>query len=310
MARQNKRQRAEQQRREAENRKRERLANPQPIPKHTTKPVSVSVPETPQPVLHQENSKPEVLAQKETSWEKFVRWLESPLVVSGGLAVILSAFAFIYNAPKASLIVLLIGWGLFVLSVFRHNFFQDKTHKEQKIRKLIISVLMGMVLFVFWIVLQPEPPQKERPFLVIGDAFLISPLNSGKFPVGKFKLKNTGKAPATNISSIGKTKLLTKEEVKLVQQGIMPQLEDRRFEPGGVGILGVGESFANSTIPGKDPEGEDKKALINGDYVFYMWIETIYTDLEGKKYFYKSCLYSESVDSTSFRICNKWNDSS
>lgn len=301
-----KKQREAKRKREAEKSKQERLSN-SPPKLETIKPVSISTPT----ILPQDITESETSIQRETIPEKLSRISESNFFMGGGIAVALAAYAFLLTgALKFSILLLAVAWIVITISIYRQNFFEGKSHKTQIISNGFISLSIGVGLSLIWLWLQPEPPQKERPFLVIGDAFLVSPLNSGKFPVGKFKLKNTGKAPATNISSIGKTKLLTKEEVKLVQQGIMPQLEDRRFEPGGVGILGVGESFANSTIPGKDPEGEDKKALISGDYVFCMWIETIYTDLEGKKYFYKSCLFSESVDSTSFRICNKWNESS
>jgi len=101
---------------------------------------------------------PEEPKKPETLREKFWRLTESNLFWGGGVGMILVAYGFLLaGALKFSVILIVVGWLVITVSIYRHNFFEGKSRRGQLIRQTLISIIVGIILAVLWLSLRPSP---------------------------------------------------------------------------------------------------------------------------------------------------------
>lgn len=140
--------------REAKKKKRQRLSNPQTIPKQTVE----SVPETPQPILSQDNPKPETLLPPEASEDKLSQLSKHNAVwgviglIGSAIAPFLpmawSAFAFCFSLVCIS------------IAIYRSPRLKDKSRTFRVIIKTAPIALLGTIFFLLWLFLQPAPKEE------------------------------------------------------------------------------------------------------------------------------------------------------
>lgn len=103
----------------------------------------------------------------ETFAGKFDRLSESNLFWGGGVGIVSLALAFRFSdAPHwFSLTLLIIGWLIISISIWRHKFFEGQARLIQTIANTFVCVVIAAVISVAWFVLSPktqQPVEKER----------------------------------------------------------------------------------------------------------------------------------------------------
>lgn len=88
-------------------------------------------------------------------WGKLWKLTESNLFWGGGVGMALAAYAFEPSAPKFSVVLLVLAWLVFTVSIFRHGFFAHSSKTAKRIYESLISILIAIVLTVTWILLRP-----------------------------------------------------------------------------------------------------------------------------------------------------------
>jgi hypothetical protein len=98
--------------------------------------------------------------------DKFWRLTESNFFWGGGVGMILVAYGFLLSgALKFSIALLVIGWAVITISIYRHNFFEGKPRRTQLIGQTLIPAVSAVVLTVLWFSLKPYSPAKENPII-------------------------------------------------------------------------------------------------------------------------------------------------
>lgn len=88
--------------------------------------------------------------------EKLWRLTESNLFWGGGVGVALAAYAFeIGGAPRFAVLLLVMAWLVFTISIFRHGFFERSPNGAEFIYQSLISLAIVAVLVITWILLHP-----------------------------------------------------------------------------------------------------------------------------------------------------------
>ncbi|MDQ3712563.1 MAG: hypothetical protein M3388_10145 [Acidobacteriota bacterium] len=296
----------------ARNRKKGKSGNQQQPKQNPSKTAAKKEPNSPTiskdiiPTLPQDGLPQEPFAPQETSSDKLSLWAKHN-AVWGVVGLIATALAAIFpNYAPA----ILLGFALLIISVsiYRSSFLTSKSQKFQFIVKTSFVILITATFYFLWSGFKPNSTQ--RPFIDVNQADLQAPINSGKFPVGKFRIQNTGEKPAVNVKINVYSALVKNEIAKQIKQGIMPDMKNDATKPRSVGVLGVGGYGFFSTEDVGYENSNIQKDTIKGIWFFYVWGEIFYSDIDGKEYRTKFCSYNENIDSIVFTYCDKWNDAS
>lgn len=62
------------------------------------------------------------------------------------------------DALKFSIALLVIGWLIITVSIYRHNFFESKAKRVRVAGQTLISITLAVILVVLWFALRPSPP--------------------------------------------------------------------------------------------------------------------------------------------------------
>ncbi|MDQ3713299.1 MAG: hypothetical protein M3388_13925 [Acidobacteriota bacterium] len=101
----------------------------------------------------------EVSLQEQTFLQKIWKLSESNLFWGGGCGVIIVTFGTLLTttAITFSFVLLVVGWMMITISIWRHKFFERKSNKAQAFGNISISLPIGVILFGMWILLRPIP---------------------------------------------------------------------------------------------------------------------------------------------------------
>jgi hypothetical protein len=98
--------------------------------------------------------------ERKSFWDKLWALTESNLFIGGGVGMAIAAYAFLLSgAPWFGLCLLILGWLVISLSVYRHRFFEDRSRLVQVIGNLTVCGSVGLILGVLWGLLVPAPAQ-------------------------------------------------------------------------------------------------------------------------------------------------------
>ena len=186
----------------------------------------------------------------------------------GGIGLLIS------NAPKLSAIALFVGWILFCWSIFKHNFYEEKTHKEQIIRKSIISFLLVLVFFVFWFALLPSPEKFLGYLVPANEPTPIS--NCGEMPPSSVKVLLGDSEGYTNNNTMNLISAFDEPLLTAKKVGNRLQISLELFNREGASIakvkdgVFVGQVSENLEIMSRDPHGIDIFDKTNNSLVFHI----------------------------------------
>lgn len=122
----------------------------------------------------------------------------------------------------------------------------------------------------------------SRAYVFIETAGLEDAISSGKFPLPKIRLKNSGKTPAYRYRTRVEQRFLANEALKRAQNGIMPPM--RGLSKRGSGIIGAGQ-IASVHLERETWSGPDEEKLaVTGEAIFYIWGRIAYFDIFGKEH--------------------------
>lgn len=92
--------------------------------------------------------------------EKLWKLTESNFFWGGGVGMALTAYAFeLGGAPRFAVVLLVMAWLVFTISVFRHGFFERGSKVARLIYHALISLAIAVVLAITWILLHPVTVQ-------------------------------------------------------------------------------------------------------------------------------------------------------
>jgi hypothetical protein len=97
--------------------------------------------------------------QRETFRAKVSRLSDSNAFWSGGAAMILAALGLISTHIVASLIMIIIGWLIVSVSIYRINFFDSHSKLIQIIGHFVVIIGLAGILAWIWVGLRPDPEQ-------------------------------------------------------------------------------------------------------------------------------------------------------
>jgi hypothetical protein len=137
----------------------------------------------------------------------------------------------------------------------------------------------------------------SRAYVFIDTSALDAPINSGKFPLPRIFLKNTGKTPAYNHRGRYQQAFLTGESNEKARKGIMPAL--RPLDKKGLGIIGAGQFVTLHLERDTWKSPEEEEAAMTGKSTFHIWGVIRYSDIFGKEHSSKFSLWAKTPKVTS-----------
>ena len=136
----------------------------------------------------------------------------------------------------------------------------------------------------------------SRAYVFVSEATLDESIDSGRFPLPKIILKNSGKTPAYNYRIRVEQAFLFGEADKQARKGIMPDM--RPLSKEGFTIIGPGE-FINMHLDRKLFETrEDRERAIAGESTFYVWGVIRYWDVFKQPHSCKFSLWAKTPQAT------------
>jgi hypothetical protein len=150
------------------------------------------------------------------------------------------------------------------------------------------------------------PMAIQRPYIVITDIHLESPINSGKPPIVLCMMENTGATPAFNMTVEYNVALVKGKPKENAEKGLMP--ENPPVDSKSVGVIVPGQSANFRTPPLVYKDAEQKMIALRGQFGFYVWGEINYTDSANKPHFTEFCYYSNDITNTSLVLCGQGNE--
>jgi hypothetical protein len=136
----------------------------------------------------------------------------------------------------------------------------------------------------------------SRAYVFIDKAALDAPISSGKFPLPKIVLKNSGRSPAYSHRVRINNAFLAGEAVEKAKKGIMPDLG--RVNEKGLGIIGAGQLIFLHWTRGIWKTSEDEQLAITGISTYYVWGIIRYSDIFGDEHSSKFSLYARNTKVT------------
>ena len=132
----------------------------------------------------------------------------------------------------------------------------------------------------------------SRAYVFINTATLDAPINSGKYPLPKITVKNSGRSPAFKHRMRIEQAFLAGDALEDARKGVMPKM--RPLNKKGLAIIGAGHTTDLHFVRGDWKSPEDEAAAIKGEAVFYMWGINVYEDIFGQEHFSKFSLYARN----------------
>ncbi len=133
----------------------------------------------------------------------------------------------------------------------------------------------------------------SRAYVFIDTASLDAPINSGKYPLAKIVVKNSGRSPAFNHRMRIEQAFLAGEALEKAKKGIMPKM--RPLDKKGLAIIGAGHTTDMHLVRDTWKSPEDEELAMKGESVFYMWGLNCYSDIFGKEYSSKFSLFARNT---------------
>lgn len=137
----------------------------------------------------------------------------------------------------------------------------------------------------------------SRAYVFIDTANLDAPIRSGKFPLAKIAMRNSGKSPAYSHRVRIEQAFLAGEDLEKAKKGIMPKM--RGLNKKGLGIIGAGHFMHLQLERGTYKSTEEEERAIKGESTFYLWGLICYSDIFGKEHSSKFSLYARNPKVTS-----------
>jgi hypothetical protein len=111
------------------------------------------VPRRPVPEKRKEDPPVVREADPKPTWlDKFWKLAESNFFMGGGVAMAIAGYGFILaGAPRFGFWLLVIAWIVMSMSIWRHRFFEGRSKASEFMNNLITCGLVGILLFVIWI---------------------------------------------------------------------------------------------------------------------------------------------------------------
>jgi hypothetical protein len=137
----------------------------------------------------------------------------------------------------------------------------------------------------------------SRAYVFIDIASLDAPIRSGKYPLARITLKNSGRSPAYRYRVRIEQAFLTGEDIEKAKKGLLPPM--RPMSKKGLGIMGAGHVFNLHLERDTWKSAEEEKLAIEGKSIFYVWGMICYSDIFGKEHSSKFSLYARNEKVTS-----------
>lgn len=137
----------------------------------------------------------------------------------------------------------------------------------------------------------------SRAYVFIDTATLDAPIRTGKYPLAKISLKNSGKSPAFAHRVRIEQAFLSGESLENARKGIMPPM--RALNKKGLGIIGANHVFTLHLERDQWKTAEDEKLATEGKSIFYLWGLIAYSDIFGVEHSSKFSLFARNEKVTS-----------
>jgi|GEM_PF-5805033 len=203
---------------------------------------------------------------------KLWKLTESNFFWGGGVGVALAAYAFeIGGAPRFAVVLLVIAWLVFTISIFRHGFFERSSKTARFIYQSVISLVIAVMLIITWVLLHPitVQPQVATPNAAT-PAPSTTPLQviSSPSQTPKISASPTASPSLATVSQTPPSLLPSDTKIALLQCNVTENDKEKGYQ-----ILREAVCVAKHQQTGQEfigTIGEEGVASINVPYGFYI----------------------------------------